>query len=338
MKIQFEYPYLLVLLLLLPAFIYFYFFILPKYRQVTRYSNIDLLKNLPRSWRMNFLHVPFFLRLFSFLFIILLLAGPFQGKKKKNVHREGIDIMICLDVSGSMLFEDMSPNRLEVAKKEIVNFIKKRRADRIGLMAFSGQAYLLCPLTLDHNLLISLLEKVKYREDIEQGTAIGTVTGRAVFYLKESKAKTKLILLTTDGENNVGDITPMTAAKIAKMKKIKIYSIGIGKPGESQVPITRNVTDVFGNKSTRRMLATSRMDEETLKKMSKESGGKYFNAQDQKQMQNTYSQINKLEKSKIKGKFYFEKKYLHQKFLTIILMLFVLEIFINNFILRRTEF
>ena len=164
------------------------------------------------------------------------------------------------------------------------------------------------------------------------------VTARAVFYLKEAKAKTKLILLTTDGENNVGEITPDTSAKIAKMKNVKIYSIGIGKPGESQVPITLNYVDPFGNKSRRRTYQKSQMDEDTLKMMSGETKGKYFNAQNQEEMKKTYEKINKLEKSKIKGSFYFEKKYLHQKFLKFILFFFILEIFINNFILRRTEF
>ena len=146
------------------------------------------------------------------------------------------------------------------------------------------------------------------------------------------------MLLTTDGENNAGEIDPMTAAKISEMKEIKIYSIGIGKPGVNQVPITLDHVDIFGNKSRRRTYQTSKMDEETLKMMSSQTSGKYFNAQNQKEMKKTYNAINQLEKSKIKGKFYLEKKYLYQNFLEIILFLFVLEIFINNFILRRTEF
>lgn len=244
------------------------------------------------SWTALFRYLNLFMFLFGLCFVILALARPHAPQdidefNKKNI--EGIDIVISMDISGSMLAEDLKPNRLEAAKEVATNFINDRPTDRIGLVVYEAEAYTQAPLSTDHDLLISLLEKVQPGQ-VVGGTAIGVGLITAVNRLIESDAKSKVIILMTDGQNNSGDIMPIKAAQVAKEMGITIYTIGIGQDGTAPMPI-------FGGMSSN---IPVEIDEELLTEIANMTSGKYYRAKNKTELKNIYNEIDELEKSKVK--------------------------------------
>lgn len=241
-------------------------------------------------------HIPFVLRLAALFFMTIALLRP-QLPDDIDITRqqisEGIDIVLAMDISGSMLAEDFKPNRLVVAKDVAIDFIKKRPFDRIGLVVYEGDALTLCPMTTDHKFLI---ERFKNAESgiIKDGTAIGMGLATAVNRLRESEAKSKVIILLSDGVNNQGNIDPTTAAEIAKEFGIRVYTIGIGKNGDAPFPMR----DPFGR--TQRVMMPVEIDEQLMENISEMTGGKYFRATDREKLENIYSEIDEMEKSKVK--------------------------------------
>lgn len=274
----------------------------------------------------SYLKLRIFLNFLIFSFIILALCNFQLLKKITSSYKKGINIILTLDTSGSMNAVDFKKNgkeitRLEALKDVVINFIDKRPNDKIGLVVFGKDAFTQCPLTIDHEIL------KQYVKNLEVGmagdsTSIGNAILLSIKRLKNAKGKSKIIILVTDGRNNSGIIDPITASLIAKKEKIKIYTIGIGTKG-ALVPIY--IRTPFG---VQKILINADLDDETLKKISQNTGGRYFNAKDYKSLKKIYDDINKLEKEKFKVNFYFEKKYIYPYFLIIALLLFFIKIFI----------
>ena len=204
---------------------------------------------------------------------------------------EGVDIVLCIDVSGSMTAQDLTPNRLEAEKKVAINFVNKRQTDRIAVVIFSGESFTQCPLTTDHAVLISAIENIR-NGLLEDGTAIGSGLGTSVDRLRESKSKSKVVILLTDGENNGGLIDPETAKEIAKAFKVKVYTIGVGTDGYAPMPVNTAMGIVMQQGKVS-------IDEKLLKEIATETGGKYFRAKDNEGLNGIYAEINQLEKSKV---------------------------------------
>jgi len=277
--------------------------------------------NLPK-----FRHLGIILRSLAIAALILALARPQSSLSWQNSTTEGIDIMIASDISGSMLAEDFQPNRLEAGKNIAIDFIRNRPDDRIGLVIFSGESFTQCPLTIDHDVLINLYADVKYGM-IDDGTAIGMGLATAVNRLKGSEAKSKVIILLTDGSNNMGSIPPLTAAEIAKDFGIRVYTVGIGTHGFAPYP----VQTPFGVQYQKIPVD---VDEGTLTKIANATGGKYFRATDNQTLRNIYDQIDKLEKAKIDVTQFHKKTELFFPFALIALFLLSLEFILKNTLLR----
>jgi len=258
--------------------------------------------------------------------LVLALARPQSSLSWQDSTTEGIDIMIASDISGSMMAEDFQPNRLEAGKKIAIDFIKSRPNDRIGLVIFSGESFTQCPLTIDHDVLINLYEQVHYGM-IEDMTAIGDGLATAVNRLKNSDAKSKVIILLTDGSNNTGSIAPLTAAQIAKTFGIRVYTVGIGTHGTANIP----VQTPYGVQL--QQMAVD-IDEGTLTKIADITGGKYFRATDNNALRDIYNQIDKLEKAKIQVTQYHKKTELFLPFALAALLLLALEFISKNTWLR----
>jgi Ca-activated chloride channel family protein len=236
-------------------------------------------------------HTAFSLRLIALGLMMVALARPQSSSSWQDISTEGIDIIISLDISGSMLAEDLKPNRLEAAKEVAMNFISQRHTDRIGLVVYSGESFTQCPLTTDHSVLKNLFAQIK-NGMIEDGTAIGLGLATAVSRLKESEAKSKVVILLTDGVNNRGAIPPITAAEIAKAFGIRVYTIGVGTNGQAPYP----VQTPFGKQY---QYEEVKIDEAMMKEISRLTGGRYFRATDNKSLEDIYREIDELEKSKI---------------------------------------
>lgn len=244
------------------------------------------------SWRIRFRKILPVLRTLALLFLVIALARPQNTHINEHVESEGLDIVLSMDISGSMLAEDFKPNRIEAAKKVAKEFIQGRITDRIGLVIFSGESFSQCPLTTDQNVLLEQLKNIRSGL-LEDGTAIGMGLATAVERLRHSKSKTKIIILLTDGVNNAGLIDPMTALEIAKAYKIRVYTIGVGTNGSAPYP----VQDQFGNTHMEQMPV--QIDEPLLRKFSSETGGQYYRATDNQSLQKIYKQIDRLEKTKV---------------------------------------
>ena len=302
------------------VFIPFYYFWLKKHQKNPRilFSNTAQLKGL--NYKPIFKKTPSLIPIIILILLIIALARPVSISKIKDIESEGIHIMLALDVSGSMAAEDLTPNRLEAAKNTITDFINQRSQDHIGAIIFGTDAYTKCPLTLDYNLLSNLINQVKIG-DAGAETAIGMALATALNRLKDSKAKSKIIILLTDGENNQGDISPSNAAQIAKSLNIKIYTIGVGKKGGAPIPYIDPVLgkqyyqDAFGRP------VLTKLDEITLKKIAAETKGFYFRAENIKELNDIYNKINQLETSKIKTKTY---THTHEYFPVLLWFIFIL--------------
>lgn len=243
------------------------------------------------SWKVSFRHVLFVLRMVALAFLITALANPQTKNEEKNTEGEGIDIILCMDVSGSMSAQDLRPNRLEAAKSVAIDFINRRPTDRIGIVIFSGESFTQCPLTTDKNVLISAVQNIRFGL-LEDGTAIGSGLSTSVDRIRNSKTKSKIVILLTDGENNGGLIDPKTAKEIAKAFGIKVYTIGVGTDGfapqPEQTPLGVQIRTVKVS-----------IDEKLMKEIAEQTGGKYFRAKDNDGLSGIYTTIDELEKSKV---------------------------------------
>ena len=290
-------PKFLLLLLLLPLLGWRYWQRHKTLGGSIRYSNLELLKNLPKPSSYFSRHLLWALRMLALALIIIALARPQSGHTEEEVTTEGIDIVLSLDISGSMLAEDFKPhNRVEAAKLVAEQFITGRRSDRIGMVVFSARSFTQCPLTLDYGVLINFLKKVQTGMIKEDGTAIGLGIATAVDRLRNSKAKSKVIILLTDGSNNAGEIDPLTAARVAQAFNVRIYTVGVGTRGEAMYP----VQDPFFGKRYVRMPVD--IDEETLTQIADLTDGQYFRATDRQSLEKIFAEIDKLEKTKIEVK------------------------------------
>ena len=284
--------YLFLLLLLIPYILWF--FLRGKGKEpMIRMSDTFAYQNAPKSWRARMIHLPMVLRCLVYTLVVIVLARPQTYNSWDNENVEGIDIMLVMDVSASMLTEDVFPNRMEVAKEVASEFINGRPNDNIGLTIFAGEAFTQCPMTVDHAALLNLLHNVRadlvMKGLIQDGTAIGMGLANAISRLKDSKAKSKVVILLTDGSNNVGSISPMTAATIAKKFGIRIYTIGLGKEtGDSMGAI----------------------DYKTLQNIAVSTDGEFYRAQSQSELSRIYQDIDQLEKTKLSMKLHASMKHI----------------------------
>lgn len=289
-QIVFAYPYLLWLLILLPLLIVWYLF---KNKTASSSITISTLRIYKRHGGSKTVirHLPFVLRLLAIALLIVAIARPQTRSNEERIEGEGIDIVLCMDVSGSMLAEDFAPNRMEAMKKVAADFVDARKTDRIGLVIFSGEPFTQCPITTDHAALKSQIYAVR-SGILQDGTAIGSGLATSVERLKKSKSKSKVVILLTDGENNGGLIPPSTAKEIAKAYNIKVYTIGMGTDGFATLP-QQTTAGVVRTKEK------VNIDEKLLQEIARETGGSYFRAKDNESLANVYVEIDQLEKSKI---------------------------------------
>lgn len=301
-----------------------------------QYSEISVFKSVAPSLRVRLMFLPQLLKVLGISFAILALARPQTTNSEVRKDVEGIDIMICLDISDSMMIEDMQPeNRLEAAKDTIIKFIKGRTSDRIGVVIFSGESFTLVPLTLDYNLLKDRISQITSAQaaHIKDGTAIGVGLANAVGRLRESTAKSRVVIFLTDGGNNSGTIDPETGITIAKGYGVKIYSIGIGKDGPTKIPIYQK--DIFGNTVKTYQDFEDPVNVDLLGRMASETGGKFFRADQEDSLPKIFKAIDGLEKSKVEQKSYVKYSEHFQKFLWVGLILFGLSLLFGNTYFRR---
>lgn len=335
MTFRFESPWILSLLLLLPLLALWPLAV----KQLSfgrfkpaglRYADVSLAAKSVGSWKIYARPMLNLLRLAIIALIIIALARPQTGQAREIVSGEGVDIALAVDISGSMASLDFEPeNRLEAARRVIADFVQQRPYDQVGLVVFAGNAFSQSPPTVDHQVLLRLLDRVQLATDlgIEDGTAIGMGLANAGNMLKNSDANSKVIILLTDGVNNAGQIDPVTAAEAAKSLGIKVYTIGMGRPGQVPVP----VIDAFGRRQV--VYQESMLDEATLQEIADATGGRYFRAEDTAGLKQIYDEINALEQSHIE----FESYTRYQE-LAGWLLVPALILFIGEAVLRKTVF
>jgi len=324
--IEFAHPGFFWLFIFIPLMVAWYVW---RKEKLYGYLNVSAIKGFSvpvKSVVPKLRHLGIILRLLALAAIMVALARPQSALSWQNTTTEGIDIIIASDISGSMLAEDFEPNRLEAGKNIAVDFIKSRPNDRIGLVIFSGESFTQCPLTIDHDVLINLYKDIKYGM-IDDGTAIGMGLATAVNRLKDSEAKSRVVILLTDGSNNMGSIPPLTAAEIAKQFNVRVYTVGIGTHGFAPYPVQTSVGIQYQR-------IPVDVDETTLTKIANITGGKYFRATDNNKLKQIYEQIDKLEKAKIDVTQYHKKTELFLPFAIIALLLLLLEFGLKNTVLK----
>ena len=289
---QFESPHCLWLLTVLLPMTAYYIYRTLQGGAAIRLSSVEGVLNAPRTWRYYLRPLPFALRCAAVACLVVALARPRSAEQNTTASSEGIDIVMALDISGSMLARDFKPDRMGAAKQMAGEFVTARAGDRIGLVVFAGESFTQSPLTTDYATLQTLLSRVKSGL-IEDGTAIGNGLATGINRLRESDAKSKVIILLTDGVNNRGQIAPLTAAEIAREQGIRVYTIGVGSRGEAPYP----ALDMFGNMTFVRQRVE--IDEDTLREIASMTGGRYFRATDNAALRAIYAEINQLEKSRV---------------------------------------
>lgn len=326
-NIEFQDPNAFWLLLIIPLMIWWQ---LKKHRSVLlKFSNLSQIQSL-RSWKgLLAEYLPPILRILATVFIIIALARPQLSLKEEKVNAEGIDIFLVMDLSSSMLAKDFQPDRLEVSKEVAGEFVDRRTHDRIGLVVFSGEAYTQSPLTTDHLILKDLLGELKCGI-LQDGTAIGMGLATAVNRIKDSEAKSKVIILLTDGENNAGYIQPKTAAEIAKEFDTKVYTIGVGSTGDALAPVRQRADGqfIFG-------LTRVQIDEALLKEIAKMTGGKYFRATSKEALQRIYNEIDQLEKTEIEVTAFQRYSEEFSVFVAFAFLLLMIEYLLKTTLLRK---
>jgi Ca-activated chloride channel family protein len=327
--IRFHSPWLLVGLAALPAVVLFYWLAHRRAKGSVRFPDATLFAGIPPSAATRLRHLPMALRVAALGLLIVGLARPQSGAAEEEILTKGIDIVLAVDNSTSMAAEDLKPrNRLAVARDSVASFIAGRKNDRIGLVVFAGRGYTRCPLTLDYDILLQLLSSVDLAAQ-DEGTAIGMGLITAVNRLRDSDAKSRVIVLLTDGRNNRGEIDPATAAQLAHSFGVKIYTIGVGSRGEAPYPIQ----DPFLGK--RYVYLKADIDEETLTEIATSTGGQYFRATDAESLIKIFKQIDSMEKTDIRVRHYVRYAELFPWFLTPGLGAFLLELGLSTTRLRR---
>ncbi len=316
------------LFLLLPVMIAWYLFKLKKQEAEFNFSSFQNLGTITTSYKAILRHVVFLFRLCTVALLILVLARPQSLSSWKDVKTEGIDIVLSIDVSYSMLAKDFKPNRLEAAKEVAKEFIDSRPNDRIGLVIFGGEAFTQCPLTTDHTVIKNLFGDIE-AGSVGQGTAIGLGLADAVARVKESKAKSKIVILLSDGVNNVGEIAPLTAGDIAKTFGVRVYTVGVGTKGKALTPVS-----IFPNGQMEYDYVDVDLDENTMTKIAEETGGKYFRATDNESLRNVYKEIDKMEKSIISEKSFSNKAEHFLPFAIAAALFLLLEFVIRKTVIR----
>ena len=322
-------PHYLWLLVLLVPMVGYYVWRTLQGGAAIQISTVRGVAGAPRTVRYYLRHLPFVLRAAAFSLLIVALARPQDVEENVSTNTEGIDIMLAIDVSASMLARDFQPDRITAAKEVAGSFIADRYGDRIGLVAFAAEAFTQSPLTTDQSTLQTLLARIRSGLIDDSGTAIGNGLATAINRLRESDAKSKVVILLTDGVNNRGQITPMTAAEIARAQNIRVYTIGVGSMGTAPYP----AVDMFGNITF--VQQKVEIDEKTLQAMAEMTGGKYFRATDNEKLKAIYDEINQLEKSKVEV---FEHVAYHEQFLGWVLgalALLLVEFLLSNLVLKR---
>ncbi len=311
---QFANPELLWLLTVLVPLVACYIYRLRDGRPTISVSDTSALGNIRKSAKYYLRHIPFVLECMAVALLIVALARPQNSEQGSKVRTEGIDIVLAIDVSGSMLARDFKPDRITAAKDVAGKFIVDRTNDRIGLVVFAGESFTQSPLTTDKSTLLTLLGQIK-SGILEDGTAIGNGLATAINRLKESQAKSKVVILLTDGENNMGQVAPLTAAELAENYGIKVYTVGVGSRGMAPYP----AYDMWGNIVYQQVQVE--IDEDVLTQIAQMTGGEYFRAVDNKSLSDIYAQIDKLEKTKIETDDYVSYKELFGRYLLWALLL-----------------
>lgn len=334
---RFANPWVLAVLILLPLLLFVYARWVRPHRPVLQFSSLRFLHDARPSLRQHLAPLPLTFRLIALGLLIVALARPQSGVSSTDVASEGIDIILALDISGSMLAVDMTSerrgasrqdvSRLDVSKRSARDFIQGRTSDRIGLVVFAGHALTQCPPTLDYPVLLQFMDEIEVGQ-IEDGTAIGTALVTSVNRLRESEAKSRVVVLLTDGANNAGTVDPVTAAKVAKAVGVKIYTIGAGREENARFP----VETFFGRQYVRQY---SPIDEATLKKIAAIGGGRYFRATSPEKLSEIYDEIGAMEKTRVETKQYVEYSELAQGLVLPAFMLLLLEGLLAHAVLRR---
>ncbi|MBQ4381056.1 MAG: VWA domain-containing protein [Bacteroidaceae bacterium] len=326
---EFKNPIFFILLLALIPYILWYVLKYKRSLPSLKVPETVKYRMAPKSFRLYLFHVPFLLRLVLFTLVICILARPQSKHTWSDTDVEGIDIMLAVDVSTSMLAQDFKPNRVEALKAIAQQFIERRPNDNMGLTIFAGEAYTQCPLTTDHAVLMNLYSSVDCnmaaRGIIDDGTAIGDGIMNAILRLKDSQAKSKVIILLTDGVNNSGNISPTTAAEIAQKYGIRIYTIGIGTTGMAPYPLPTGST----------VMLPVEIDEPTMNRISKETGGRYFRAQKNADLSAVYADIDKMERTKFNVKEFSKRSELFEPYALAAFIVLLLEILLRYIVLKR---
>ncbi|HRN79264.1 MAG TPA: VWA domain-containing protein [Ferruginibacter sp.] len=323
--IEFAYPQVFWLLLLLPLCIFWY-----ARTQLSSKASIPvstLNAGKLSSLKSNLLHLPFILRLLMLTGVIMAGARPQVRNVEEHAVGEGIDIVLCIDVSGSMTARDFLPNRLEAAKQVATTFVQKRKTDRIGVVIFSGESFTMCPITGDYPVVLSSIQNIR-NGMLEDGTAIGSGLSTSVDRLRGTDAKSKVVLLLTDGVNNGGLIDPNTAKEIAKAFGVRVYTIGVGSEGYAPQPVQTPLGVVMQQEKVN-------IDETLLTQIANETGGKYFRAKDNEELNEIYSSIDELEKSKVELVKNVRYQDVYFPILAGVLLLFMLEMLLNYTVFRK---
>lgn len=323
--------YLFLLLLMIP-YILWYLMRKRMTEPTLKISDTRVYKFAPRSWKVILMPVLFIFRIIAFVLLVIILARPQTKNSWENQTHEGIDIMMAMDISTSMLAEDLKPNRMEAAKKVAAEFIIGRPDDNIGLSIFAGEAFTQCPMTTDHASLLNLLQNVRTdlaaRGLIQDGTAIGMGLANAVSRLKDSKAKSKVVILLTDGSNNMGDLSPMTSAEIAKSLGIRVYTVGVGtnKVAPYPMPVAGGVQYVN---------IPVEIDTKTLSEIADITDGDFYRATNNEELMEIYKEIDKLEKSKLNVKKFSKRYEAYQPFALAAVIILLLEILLSITIFKK---
>ena len=324
-NIVFSQPVFFGLFIIIPVLIFWY---IKNYNRQNASVKVSVLAaHGLQSFKTSMRHLPFILRVLCLCFIIMALARPQTKNDEERAEGEGIDIVLCIDVSGSMTARDFQPNRLEAAKQVAAEFIDKRPTDRIGIVIFSGESFTLCPLTTDRGVLLSAVRSIR-NGLLEDGTAIGAGLSTSVDRLRNSGGKSKVVLLLTDGVNNGGLIDPKTAKEIAKTFSIKVYTIGVGSDGYAPQPVNTPLGVVMENQKVN-------IDEKLMNEIATETGGRYFRARDNQSLTTIYSTIDKLEKSKVEiiNTIRYQEKF--YPFIIAALFLLFLEVLLRYTVFRK---
>jgi len=326
-KIEFAYPAFFYALTLVPLLVAWYFWRGRKGTAPLSLSGFENLDDKQDSARIWMRHVLAMLRMAVITLLIVVLARPQSSNQWEQVTTEGIDIVMCLDVSGSMRAMDFKPNRLEASKNVGIEFVNARQNDRFGLVVFAGESFTQCPMTTDRAVVINFMKEIDFGV-IEDGTAIGMGLATAVNRIKDSKAKSKVIILLTDGVNNRGDVGPVTAAELAAGFGIRVYTIGVGSQGNAPMP----VQDMFGRTIMQNMPVE--IDEDVLRVIAQTTDGSYFRATDNNKLREIYQEIDQLEKTRLDVKQFSKKKEEYFPFLLAALLILLTEVFLRYTLFR----